>query len=86
LRNAVPVRSEKLTTDSAAVDEAFAAFPLELVRDRRVDGPEIAGADASARHESSLVRNIATEVATLNRRCCQLSEILRVIGSPTADE
>ncbi len=81
-RNAVPGQRPRLTQCSAVVDEAFAELPIELSRGRRVDEPKIARAARLAGEEGSLVRHIAIEVASLNRLCAHLSDMLRSIDLP----
>jgi hypothetical protein len=69
---------------AVAVDEAFAELPVELMRDRRVDEPSTAGIGSPAPAEGNVVQQLANEVASLNRRYAQLSEMLRTIHTPAS--
>jgi hypothetical protein len=81
-RSAPRHRGTCTTTDSAIVDQAFAELPGE-VDDRRLDHSQAAVEDIVVRDEKALLGRIATEVASLNRRCTHLSEMLRKLDPPT---
>jgi hypothetical protein len=74
-------RRSRQTTDSAIVDEAFAALPLEMSDPVHVKG-EWPNIRAAKNPSDGLFGHIAAEVAALNRRCADLSDMLCRLETP----
>jgi hypothetical protein len=84
-RSAPRARGATLATASAVLDEAFAELPIEIGECRRVDQSQSVS-EVIDQEQGDLLGHIATEVASLNRRCARLSELLHSLGPSASEE
>jgi hypothetical protein len=66
---------------STVLDEAFADLPADLTHGRRIDRPRPQEGGPEAPAERHFLGHIASEVASLNRRCEFLSDMLRQLDT-----